>query len=128
MTKPPARSAWMRLALSAAARLGIAAPSAPHRPENSASAARVRLDRVRIERVLQSDDWDISGAEPAAPVHCLRRVPSAKTANRSFLFPAEVRMVASSLISRGRASLLRTEPIALVAFRLVPTSALVKSR
>ena len=33
----------------------------------------------------------MSGAVPPSPVHCRRRVPSARTANRSFLFPEEVR-------------------------------------
>src|SRR6516162_1307558 len=72
MTNPPARSAWMRLALSAAARLGVAKPSAPHRPENSASAASARLDRIGIVRLLQIDGWDISGAVSPSPIHCRR--------------------------------------------------------
>ena len=40
------------------------------------------------------------GAVPPSSVHCRRRVSSAKTANRSFLFPKEVRIARAPYISR----------------------------
>src|SRR4029077_20305817 len=93
MTIPPARSACTTLLLSVAARPCPAKPSTPSRPKNAASTAMVRLDRISIIRLLQSDDWempDLSGPSWrfAGSSPLLRLV--SKTARGSLLFPESV--------------------------------------
>src|SRR5262249_8188049 len=90
MTNPPARNACTTLLLSPAARPGAAKLDAASRPQNAASAATVRLDRIAIVRLHKVDEREMRDASGAwrrfAASSALLRLIS-KTANESPLFP-----------------------------------------